>query len=117
MCGRGVRASAAEFIALVVKDNPPCKAWAFEGRASSIDVYNNDVGKRFMTVKRHSNKRHPLFYFISFTTLCSPLTDIVIVHIVYINENIPPPPPLCDAVGGAFYYLVLRMQNPAGGRQ
>ena len=25
---------------------------------------------------------------------------------------IPPPPPLCDAVGGAFCYLVLRMQNP-----
>jgi hypothetical protein len=22
------------------------------------------------------------------------------------------PPPLCDAVGGAFYYLVLRMPNP-----
>ena len=63
-------------------------------------------------VKRQSNERRPLFYFISFTTLCSPLTDIVIVHIVYINETIPLPPPLCDAVGGAFYYLVLRMQNP-----
>ena len=25
---------------------------------------------------------------------------------------IPPPPPLCDAVGGAFCYLVLRMKNP-----
>jgi hypothetical protein len=50
-------------------------------------MYNNDVGKRFMKVKRHSNERHPLFYFISFTTLGSPLTDIVIVHIVYINET------------------------------
>ena len=40
-------------------------------------------------VKRQSNERHPLFYFISFTTLCSPLTDIVIVHIVYINETNP----------------------------
>ena len=28
-----------------------------------------------------------MFYFISFTTLGSPLTDIVIVHIVYINET------------------------------
>jgi len=28
------------------------------------------------------------------------------------HPPIPPPPPLCDAVGGAFYYLVLRMQNP-----
>jgi hypothetical protein len=36
-------------------------------------------------VKRHSNERHPLFYFISFTTLCFPRTDIVIVHIVYMN--------------------------------
>jgi hypothetical protein len=33
--------------------------------------------------------RQSLFYFISFTTLCSPLTDIVIVHIVYINESNP----------------------------
>ena len=32
-------------------------------------------------VKRHSNECHPLFYFISFTTRCSRLTDIVIVHI------------------------------------
>ena len=28
-----VRSAAAELIALVVKDNPPCQAWAFEGRA------------------------------------------------------------------------------------
>jgi Na+/H+ antiporter NhaB len=35
------------------------------------------------------NERHPVFYFISFTTLCSSLTDIVIVHIVYINESNP----------------------------
>jgi hypothetical protein len=62
--------------------------------------------------KGHSHEPHPLFYFISFIGIYYPLADIVIVHIVYINETIPPPPPLCDAVGGAFYYLVLRMQNP-----
>jgi hypothetical protein len=33
-------------------------------------------------VKRRSNKRHPLFYFI--TNLGSPLTAIVIVHIFYL---------------------------------
>jgi hypothetical protein len=33
-------------------------------------MYNNDVGKRFI-VKRHSNERHPLFYFISFINPCS----------------------------------------------
>jgi hypothetical protein len=33
---------------------------------------------------------------MSFTNQHSPLTDIVIVHIVYINENIPPPT-LCKA--------------------
>ena len=33
-------------------------------------------------------------------------------HTFYINETIPPPVHDCDAVGGAFYYLVLRMQNP-----
>ena len=38
-------------------------------------------------VKRHSNERHPLFYFISFIGIYYPLTDIVIVHIVYINET------------------------------
>ena len=43
-------------------------------------------------VKRRSNERHPFFYFMSFTTPCSPLTDIVIVHIVCINEtNLGPP--------------------------
>jgi len=31
--------------------------------------------------------RYPLFCFISFIGICSPLTDIVIVHIVYINET------------------------------
>jgi hypothetical protein len=45
-------------------------------------------------VKRHSNERHPLFYFISFINPHSPLTDIVIVHIVYMNETIPLPPSL-----------------------
>jgi hypothetical protein len=56
-------------------------------------MYNSDVGKRFMKSKGTLNECHPLFYFISFTTLCSPLTDIVIVYIVYINETIPLPPP------------------------
>jgi len=40
-------------------------------------------------VKRHSNERHPLFYFVSFIGIYSPLTDIVIVHIVYTNESNP----------------------------
>ena len=39
--------------------------------------------------KRRSNKRLPLFYFMSFTNPWSPLTAIVIVHIVYINESNP----------------------------
>jgi hypothetical protein len=34
-------------------------------------------------VNRHSNERQPLFYFISFTNPCSPLTAIVIVYIFY----------------------------------
>jgi hypothetical protein len=38
--------------------------------------------------KWHSNDRHPLFYFISFTTPGYPLTAIVIGHIFYINETI-----------------------------
>ena len=38
-------------------------------------------------VKRHSNERHTLFCFISFIGIYYPLTDIVIVHIVYINET------------------------------
>jgi hypothetical protein len=42
-------------------------------------------------VKRHSIERHPLFYFTSFKNPYSPPTDVVIVQIVYINENIPPP--------------------------
>ena len=42
-------------------------------------------------VKRHSIERHPLFYFMSFTNPCSPLTAIVIVHIFYVNETTPPP--------------------------
>ncbi len=37
--------------------------------------------------------RHPLFCFISFIGIYYPLTDIVIVHIVYINETTPPPIP------------------------
>jgi hypothetical protein len=41
--------------------------------------------------KRHSNERHPVFYFMSFINPYSPLTDIVIVHIFYINETTPRP--------------------------
>ena len=54
-------------------------------------------------VKRHSNECHPLFYFISFTTMCSPLTDIVFVHIVYIhktNQLGPPMLPVKVQIGG-----------------
>jgi hypothetical protein len=46
---------------------------------------------------------------MSFIGIYYPLTDIAIVHIVYINETIPPPPRLCDAVGGAFYYLLVKI--------
>ena len=56
---------------------------------SSIDMYNNDGGSdqpQIYEVKRHSNERHLLFYFMSFTNPCSPLTATVIVHTVYINE-------------------------------
>ena len=78
-------------------------------------MYNNDVSKKSainLCSKRALSEPHSFFYFISFIGIYYPLADIVIVHIVYIDETIPPPPPLCDAVGGAFYYLVLRMQNP-----
>ena len=71
-------------------------------------MYNNDVSKKSainLCSKRALSEPHPFFYFISFIGIYYPLADIVIVHIVYINETIPPPPPLCDAVGGAFYYL------------
>ncbi len=40
-----------------------------------------------------SNERHPLFYFMSFTTPCCPLTAVVIVHYQYINETTPSPIP------------------------
>ena len=36
---------------------------------------------------RRPKDRHPLFCFISFIGIYCPLTDIVIVHIVYINET------------------------------
>jgi hypothetical protein len=52
-------------------------------------------------VKRRSNERHPLFYFMSFAKPCSPLTAIVIVQIFYINETTSPPIHDCDAVGVA----------------
>ena len=54
----------------------------------SIDMYNNDVGKRFMK-QTGALGPHPLFCFISFIGIYYPLTDIVIVHIVYINESNP----------------------------
>jgi len=38
---------------------------------------------------RRSKGRHPLFCFISSIGIYYPLTDIVIVHIVYINESNP----------------------------
>jgi hypothetical protein len=56
-------------------------------------------------VKRHSNERHPVFYFISFINQHSPLTHIVFKHIFYINETISPPIHDYDAVGGVFDYL------------
>ena len=36
---------------------------------------------------RRPKGRHPLFCFISFIGIYYPLTDIVILHIVYINET------------------------------
>ena len=42
---------------------------------------------------RRPKGRHPLFCFISFIGIYYPLTDIVIVHIVYINETNPMLPP------------------------
>ncbi len=42
---------------------------------------------------RRPKGRHPLFCFISFIGIYYPLTDIVIVHIVYINETNSPPIP------------------------
>jgi hypothetical protein len=52
-------------------------------------MYNNDVGKRFMKEKGTLTSATLLFYFISFINPHSPLTDIVIVHIVYIDETNP----------------------------
>ena len=81
---------------------------------------------------RRPKGRHPLFCFISFIGICSPLTDIVIVHIVCIMK--PTLKPIhssalelsYDHVSASSYahtwkplgfrrrinYLVLRMQNP-----
>ena len=42
----------------------------------SIDMYNNDVGKRFMK-QTGALGPHPLFCFISFIGIYYPLTDIV----------------------------------------
>ena len=56
-------------------------------RARSIDMYNNDVGKesaqKFM--KQTGDLKAATLYF--FIGIYYPLTDIVIVHIVYINET------------------------------
>ena len=53
-------------------------------------MYNNDVGKesaqKFMK-QTGDLKAATLFCFISFIGIYYPLTDIVIVHIVYINET------------------------------
>jgi len=38
-------------------------------------------------VKRHSNQRHPIFDLTTFINPHSPLTDMVIVHIGYMNET------------------------------
>jgi hypothetical protein len=38
---------------------------------------------------------------MSFTNPYFPLADIVIVHIFYFDDTIPPPVPDCDAEGGA----------------
>ena len=66
-------------------------------------MYNNDVGNKsaINLCSKKALSRAPPFYFISLIGIYYPLADIVIVHIVYINETIPPPPPLCDAAGGA----------------
>ena len=83
------------------------KAKQSEGKP--VEAYQEQLKsvcrREIYEVKRHSKERHPSFYFISFINPHSPLADIVIVHIVYINETIPPPPPLCDAVGGALITL------------
>jgi hypothetical protein len=39
---------------------------------SSSDMYDNDVGNN-NGVKGHSHERHPLFYFMSFISMYSPL--------------------------------------------
>jgi hypothetical protein len=39
-------------------------------------------------VERHSNERHPLFYFMIFINPYSPLADSHVVRILYINETI-----------------------------
>jgi hypothetical protein len=56
-------------------------------------------------VKRHSNERTLYFYFMSFMGIYSPLTNIVLVHIFYINETTPRPFHDCDAEGGALVYM------------
>jgi hypothetical protein len=52
-------------------------------------MYNNDVGQESAQkiMKHTGGLYHPLFCFISFIGIYYPLTDIVIVHIVYINET------------------------------
>ena len=64
----------------------------------------------FYEVKMHSNERHPLFYLISFIGIYSPLTDIVIIHIVYINETNPYTPICIFFKTCLFIYFQFRLQ-------
>ena len=45
------------------------------------------ISPKIHEANRRPKGRHPLFCFISFIGIYYPLTDIVIVHIVYINET------------------------------
>jgi hypothetical protein len=57
-------------------------------------MYNNDVGMRIYEVKRHSNERHPLFYFINFTTRAPPLpTSLLYISFVLMNPTLKPTHP------------------------
>jgi hypothetical protein len=52
-----------------------------------------------------------LAFIFCFTKELNPYTPLIsILPLTY--PPIPSPPRLCDAVGGAFFYLVLRMPNP-----
>ena len=53
---------------------------------------------------------HPLFCFISFIGIYYPLTDIVIIHIFYINES-NPYTPLIDIVFIHFSYIYIERER------